>query len=111
EEAAALAMKTKGDPTLGAQMFLRQACVACHTVSLSDTPKGPFLGDVAARYPRAELIESILKPNAKIAQGFTTHWFKLKNKERKEGFIVSEGDEVKIRDATGTETAIPVGEI
>ena len=87
--------------------FLRQGCVACHTVNTTEAPKGPYLGDIATRYPVPELIESILKPNAKIAQGFQTNWFELKGKDRKEGFIVREGgDEVEIRDITGASMTI-----
>jgi putative heme-binding domain-containing protein len=101
------AMKIKGDPKQGAEFFIKQGCVACHTVTPNDPPKGPFLGDVATRYPRAELIESILKPNAKIAQGFATHWFETKEEDRYEGFVVREsGDEVEIRNIQGVATVL-----
>ena len=109
EQVLSEALKIKGDPKAGAALFARQGCVACHTISPSDPPKGPFLGDVAARYPRAELIESILKPNAKIAQGFTTHWFETTEGDRYEGFIVREsGDEVEIRNILGAAIMLPI---
>ncbi|MBI3856714.1 MAG: c-type cytochrome [Planctomycetes bacterium] len=109
EQVLAEALPMKGDPKTGAELFARQGCVACHTVSPNDPPKGPFLGDIATRYPRAELIESILKPNAKIAQGFTTHWFETKEEDRYEGFIVREsGDEVEIRNILGVATVLPL---
>jgi putative heme-binding domain-containing protein len=112
EEALAKAQKLKGDPTAGQQIFLRQGCVACHTVNPEDPPKGPFLGDIAVRYPLPEIIESVLKPNAKIAQGFQTYWFEFKDKDRKEGFVVREGgDEVEIRDITGASTTIKLADI
>jgi putative heme-binding domain-containing protein len=112
EEALATAPKLKGDVTVGQAMFLRQGCVACHTTSPNDPPKGPYLGDVGARFPVAELIESVLKPNAKIAQGFQTFYFELKNKDRKEGFITKEGgDEVEIRDITGASTTISLKDV
>lgn len=107
DEALTTSQKIKGDPIVGQAMFLRQGCVACHTVNTTEAPKGPYLGDVATRYPPPELIESILRPNAKIAQGFQTNWFELKSRDRKEGFIVREGgDEVEIRDITGASTTI-----
>jgi putative membrane-bound dehydrogenase-like protein len=109
EQVLSEALKIKGDPKAGAEFFAKQGCGACHTVSPNDPPKGPFLGDVAARYPRAELIESILKPNAKIAQGFTTHWFETKDEDRYEGFVVREsGDEVEIRNILGVATVLPL---
>lgn len=106
------ALKTKGDPKAGAEFFIKQGCVACHTVSTNDPPKGPFLGDIATRYPRAELIESILKPNAKIAQGFVTHWFETKEEDRYEGFVVREsGDEVEIRNIQGVATTLQLKDV
>jgi putative membrane-bound dehydrogenase-like protein len=107
EQVLAEALPMKGDPKAGAEFFIKQGCVACHTVSPNDAPKGPFLGDIATRYPRAEIIESILKPNAKIAQGFTTHWFETKDDDRYEGFVVREsGDEVEIRNIQGVATVL-----
>lgn len=112
EEALAAAPKIEGDPIVGQTLFVRQGCVACHAVALTEAPKGPYLGDIASRYPVPELIESILKPSAKIAQGFQTNWFELKSKDRREGFIVREGaDEVEIRDITGASTIIALKEV
>ncbi len=112
EKAAAAALAEKGDAKLGAQLYLRQGCNACHTVAPGDPPRGPFLGDVAARYGRAEILESILAPNAKIAQGFTTHGFLMRSGASHEGFIVREsGDEVEIRDLQGVATVLPLKDI
>jgi putative membrane-bound dehydrogenase-like protein len=107
EQARDAAIKSEGDAKLGAELFTRQGCVACHTVNKNDTPKGPFLGGIAKRYSRAELIESILKPNAKIAQGFESHYFQTKKRERFDGFVVRDGgDEIEIRNAAGVATVI-----
>jgi putative heme-binding domain-containing protein len=96
------AMKTPGDAKLGASLFLKQGCIACHTVSPAEPPKGPYLGDIAGRSKRPELIESILKPSAKIAQGFETIFFVMTSGTITEGFIVREsGDEVELRTAAG----------
>jgi len=112
ERVLAEAQIEKGDPKLGGQLFVRQGCVACHTVSASETPRGPFLGDIAVRVSRAELIESILKPSAKVAQGFVSHWFETSDGTRFDGFIVREsGDEVEIRNVAGTPTVLATKEI
>lgn len=96
-------LKEKGDVKLGATLFQRQGCSACHTVSPDEPPKGPFLGGIATRYSKAELVESILKPGAKIAQGFETQAFKLASDEVVEGFVSREsGDEVEVRNVQGT---------
>ena len=52
---------------------------------------------------RAELTESILKPSAKIAQGFEPQKIATVDGRTYEGFVVREsGDEVELRDAQGT---------
>ncbi|WP_406697379.1 HEAT repeat domain-containing protein [Singulisphaera sp. Ch08] len=104
--------KAKGDPSLGAELFQKQGCLACHTVAADEPPKGPFLGGIGTRYSRAELTESILKPNAKIAQGFETQKFATVAGLQYEGFVVREaGDEVELRNAAGEVTVIPKKDI
>jgi len=105
-------VKIKGDAKLGAALFTRQGCVICHTVSASEPPKGPLLAGIAKRYTRPELIESILKPSAKIAQGFETQYFKTADNQVIEGFVTREsGDEVEVRNATGVPIVIKKSDI
>ncbi|HYG73583.1 MAG TPA: c-type cytochrome [Planctomycetota bacterium] len=112
EKVTAEAMKIKGDEKVGADLFVKQRCVACHTITKAEGLKGPFLGDVATRYKRAELLESILSPNAKIAQGFVGYLFKMKDGKRYEGFVSKEaGEEVEIRNAAGEAQMLPLHEI
>ncbi|MFO0954584.1 MAG: HEAT repeat domain-containing protein [Isosphaeraceae bacterium] len=112
ETARAAVLKEKGDPAEGARLFQRQGCVNCHTVVKAEPVKGPYLGDIANRYSRAELTESILQPSAKIAQGFETQKFATTGGQTVEGFVVREsGDEVEIRTSTGAVTVLPKSEI
>ncbi|HEX3132075.1 MAG TPA: NPCBM/NEW2 domain-containing protein [Planctomycetota bacterium] len=102
EEVMAGALAAKGDPKLGEQLFLRQGCVACHTITKDGPQKGPYLGEIAKQYGRSELIESIVKPNEKVAQGFTTRWFDMKDGQRLMGFVTSEGAEtIQLRNIVG----------
>jgi putative heme-binding domain-containing protein len=103
EDVVAAAQSEKGDSKLGMRLFARQNCTACHTVSPGEAPKGPFLGGIATRYKRNELAESILKPSAKLAQGFESQVFLLTDGRVLEGFVSREaGDEVEVRDNKGT---------
>ncbi len=112
EDVVKQVLATKGDATLGGQLFLKQGCVVCHTVSPTEPPKGPMLGGIGARYTRAELCESVLKPNAKIAQGFESQFFKMKNDDELEGFVVKEGgDSVEVRSVAGTSTILEKSDI
>jgi len=112
EDVLAVAVGTKGDAKVGEQLFLRQGCIACHTVSRDLPQKGPFLGEVARQYNRSELVEAILKPSAKVAQGFTTQWFDLKDGTRVMGFVTREGaEQIELRDITGAVRDIPTADI
>ena len=112
EEVMAGALGTKGDPKLGEQLFLRQGCVACHTITKDGPQKGPYLGEIAKQYGRSELIESIVKPNEKVAQGFTTRWFDLKDGNHLMGFVTSEGAEIiQLRNIVGQVMEIKTADI
>jgi putative heme-binding domain-containing protein len=102
DKTLAAVLREKGDPKVGQELFTRQGCVACHTTSPAEPPKGPLLAGIAARYSRAELCESILKPSAKISQGFETQWFKTNDGDQQEGFVTREsGDEIELRNGAG----------
>jgi putative heme-binding domain-containing protein len=107
EDVVAAVLKEKGDAALGHDLFQRQGCIACHTLSTKEPQKGPMLGGIAGRYNRSELCESIMKPSAKIAQGFETQWFKTTDGDVIEGFVSREGgDDVEVRNPTGVAVTI-----
>ncbi len=106
------AVQKGGDATAGKEMYLRAACIACHTITPDEPPKGPVLNAVAKIYDRAALTESILKPSAKLAQGFETTFFKTKKGEQIEGFVTREGgDSVDVRNVAGQVVTIEKGDI
>lgn len=97
-------MKTKGDVALGEQLYLRQTCNACHTVREDEPQKGPYLGNIAQTYKRAELAESILDPNKTIAQGFATNLITTKDGQSQLGFVTFESaNKVTIRNIAAQE--------
>lgn len=108
----ATVLSTTGDPKLGAELFTRQTCVNCHTVSASEPLKGPFLGNIANTYKRQDLAEAILIPNKSIAQGFVANFFVLKNGDEHEGFVIQEAaDKVVIRNVAAQEIQIAATDI
>lgn len=112
EELAGLVSSATGDIALGRKLFTQQACSACHTTAAGEPEKGPPLGGIFTRYSRAEVLESIVRPSAKVAQGFATHTFTTHDKRQLSGFVVREGqDDVVIRDLAGTETTLRKNEI
>jgi putative heme-binding domain-containing protein len=87
------ALKSAGDAARGRQLYTQQSCAACHTDADGQTPKGPHLVDIGKRYKREELIESLLKPSAKIAQGFDSWVFLTTDGSVHEGFVARESAE------------------
>jgi len=104
EDVVAQVVKTHGDLELGEQLFTRQTCIACHTTSADQPPKGPYLGNIAQTYKRPDLAQNILDPNRTIAQGFTTNVFTLKDGTMNMGFVTNEsGDKVTMRNIAAQE--------
>jgi putative heme-binding domain-containing protein len=97
---------------LGEELFTRQACNTCHTVSSTEPLRGPFLGNIAATYKREELATAIVLPNKSLAQGFAGYHFVLKDGSEIDGFVVQESaSRVTIRNVAAQELAIDVTEI
>lgn len=69
------AAKNAGDADRGKKIFDNPqgvGCVKCHAVGGTGGKVGPDLVGIGARYPREELVRSILEPSSRIANGFDT---------------------------------------
>jgi putative heme-binding domain-containing protein len=76
----AVALKGRGSASRGRQLFgdlKGLACVKCHAVGKEGGAVGPELSTVGAKYPRDELIASVLYPSAKISSGYEPTTFAL----------------------------------
>jgi len=110
--AAERTIKAKGIANRGEKLFTSQACIVCHTTRNGQTPKGPHLADISKRYKTRELIQSILNPNAIVAQGFDTYSFTLKDNSVHLGFVTLESaDTISIRNAAGIAADLPAKQI
>ena len=68
--------------------------------------------DIGKRYKPIELLQSILNPNAVIAQGFDTYAFTTKDKKTHVGFVTLESsDTISMRTAVGVAVEIPTKQI
>jgi putative heme-binding domain-containing protein len=112
EAAARRALAAKANAERGKVLFAAQSCRACHTDADGQTPKGPHLVDIGRRYSPAELVESILKPSEKIAQGYEGYHFALADGRVFSGFVVSEGAAfLRVRDSSGALHELKRGDI
>ncbi len=104
ENATRRTLTAKGDPRKGEALFKAQSCSTCHTTADGQNPKGPHLVDIGKRYKADELVESILKPSVKLAQGYETYQFQTIEGLVLQGFIVSQrADATIIREANGVQ--------
>jgi putative membrane-bound dehydrogenase-like protein len=112
EAAARRTLAAKGDAAKGKTLFKAQSCSACHTDADGQALKGPHMVDIGKRYSAAELVESVLKPSEKIAQGFETYRFDMADGKVYTGFVVSErARSVLIRESNGAQRELPLAQI
>lgn len=95
-----------GDRERGQRIFENHpalACVRCHRVGNAGGADGaPNLADYGIKFQRDYILESIVKPNAKIATGFDTIVLTRKSGGIAAGIVASETAEViSLRDAEG----------
>ena len=97
----------KGDAVKGKALFVSQGCLACHTVDKNQPMKGPFMGQIGSIMNRDQIVESILKPNASISQGFATVLLDTNDGKSYTGFVTAESaDQLTIRDIGGNATQL-----
>lgn len=68
------AEKLAGDAKRGEQIFWNHpvaACKTCHMLKGQGSPVGPALDGIAGRKDEAYLLESLVNPNARLAEGYT----------------------------------------
>ncbi len=70
---AAPEQQLTGDPRRGEEIFWNHpvaACKICHMLKGQGSTVGPALDGIAGRKDRAYLLESLVEPNAKLAEGY-----------------------------------------
>ena len=89
-----------GNAEEGRKIFFEKAevsCLRCHKAGGEGGEVGPELTGIISRHDRAYIVQSIVHPNATIAQGFENLLVTLKNGTAYAGVIKSEnGDELVI---------------
>ena len=95
-----------GNRDRGQSIFETQpvlACVRCHRIGTGPGgDAGPNLVDFGTKNTREHILESILKPNAKIATGFDTIVVTRKSGDMAAGIVAAEtADALSLRDVEG----------
>jgi putative heme-binding domain-containing protein len=102
----------KGDAKKGKPIFSQSNCIKCHSTAMNETPTGPSLAVVSNKFDQEHILESILRPSAKIKQGYESTLFAMNDGRIVKGFISRTGSEViEIIDDKGIATKIKVKNI
>lgn len=92
---ASFALQAEGDVANGRLLFsnpARTACTMCHTVDGSRGLAGPDLSAIGDKFPRRELIQSVLEPSSTIAVGYGTTVITRKSGDEVVGVIKQASD-------------------
>jgi quinoprotein glucose dehydrogenase len=96
-----------GNADNGRKVFREKAqteCLRCHKCEIGDSQVGPELTHIGATKDRGYLLESIILPSAKIAEGFETVVLMLTNGDVAAGTLAGQdaaGVKLKVLDAQG----------
>jgi putative membrane-bound dehydrogenase-like protein len=115
EEYAQFALDTPGDAGHGRTLFADPkalACTKCHKVGDEGGAVGPDLTGIGSKYARAELIESVLYPSAKIFSGYEPVVVATSDGRVVTGILKSDDDQhLILQDAEAQTVTIPKSEI
>lgn len=83
------ALTQEGDVERGKLLFAsdRIACSRCHSIDGSRNKAGPDLFLVGEKFGRREIVESVLSPSAKIAEGYETTMLLLDDESVLSGIV------------------------
>jgi quinoprotein glucose dehydrogenase len=105
--------KAGGDPKRGQDIFRNQgACMQCHKVGNDGGIQGPDLTKVGERQKADKLLESVIDPNAVIADNYGTSTVTLNDGKTVMGRVASKtADKMTIIDPTGKKVEIAAKDI
>lgn len=87
-----VAFGREGNPERGRLLFedeRKAACVKCHSLDGTSSKAGPDLQSIGDKYPRRDLIQSVLEPSAVIAVGYGTTVVETQAGEEIQGVVKS----------------------
>jgi putative heme-binding domain-containing protein len=109
------ALSHDGNAARGKELFMNEqkaACVKCHSTDGTSRLAGPDLFAIGDKFPKAEIVRSVLEPSASIAVGYGTTIVERKSAEEVQGVIKTASDAaLEMMGADGKLVRIPTGDI
>lgn len=103
-----------GDSKRGKRLFETHSiqCVRCHQIKGFGGDAGPELTKIGKELDRAGILTALIDPPARIAPGFGTFEFELKDGETAAGFVTEENDaEVRLTNLMGESVRLKKSDI
>ena len=102
-----------GDPARGERVYRRAvlSCMNCHAIGGAGGKVGPALDSIGATAPVDYLLESLLKPSARLKEGYRTVTVIRQDGTITSGILQRKGSEVLVRDGSDQLHTVPSGEI
>ena len=104
-----------GDAVRGARLFAEKAdwgCQRCHRLGGVGGDVGPELKGIGKRLGREQVLESILHPNRRIAEGYETTVVTLDDGETRVGVVRGEQDgTLRLQTTDAGEVRIPLARV
>ncbi len=100
----------KGDAKNGEGLFFNKElkCANCHKVGDKGTTVGPDLTKIGATRTRAELLDSLLNPSARVEPQYAAYAVRTKDEKTHIGIVVTRNEkELVLIDAEGKKVTIP----
>jgi putative heme-binding domain-containing protein len=107
-------LSLKGDAARGEAIFFNtdMKCINCHKVGDRGTAVGPDLTTIGSTRSRAELLDSILHPSARIEPQYAAYNLRTIEEKTYTGFLVKRDDkQVVLRDAENQEIRLNAADV
>jgi putative heme-binding domain-containing protein len=98
----------RGDPRRGEQLYAKLGCAACHAIGSEGGRFGPELTRIGSSRPPSHLRQSILDPNAEIAEPWRHTEIAAADGKLHRGFVLDEDSySIRMLDENATLRSLP----
>jgi putative heme-binding domain-containing protein len=108
-------LKLKGDAERGKTLFFKSAtlqCIQCHKVNGTGSNLGPDLSQIAKKYTRAQILESILEPSKFIDPKYVAYSIETTDGRNQTGLLAEKNDkEIVLKMQGDKEVRIPASKV
>ena len=101
-----------GNPQHGAEVFSKAQCATCHKIGSTGASIGPDLTNLAFRFSKREILESIVHPSNVISDQYKSKKILTLDGNQYIGMIVRDGpDSIVVLDETGATTRLNLADV